>query len=158
MKRPSRKRRQNSAFTLVEVMITMFLISMMCLSVFAGLQQITKTALSVAIRDEAYHLMQDKAEQLLSVPFANFDAAADETIVSSVKASYVPDMKIDALALPADNDNKTPRVSFTRSVTKVASTNMPASTTLRVQVTWTWPKQDAQRRTYVVSTLLYRTP
>lgn len=125
----------------------MFLISMMCLSVFAGLQQITKTALNVAIRDEAYHLLQAKAEQLIDGTYANFvPTTTDQTITSSVKTSYAPS-KTGALAITADN--AVGRVTFTRRVVNVATDAV--STTLRVEVQWTWDK-----RTSIISSQLLR--
>jgi prepilin-type N-terminal cleavage/methylation domain-containing protein len=139
---------KNVGFTLPEVMITMFLISMMCLAVFSGLQQITKAALAVAIRSEAYHLMQAEAERLLDGDYASFAATTtDQTITSSVKTSYTPSTT-PALATSADNG--VGRSTFTRRVVLVSSTT--TSKTLRVEVQWTW-----QGRPYLVSTQLFRT-
>ncbi|HVU34332.1 MAG TPA: prepilin-type N-terminal cleavage/methylation domain-containing protein [Opitutaceae bacterium] len=151
MSRPSRRKKKAAGFTLVEVMITMFLISMMCLSVFAALQQITKNALSVALRDEAYHLMQAQAEQLLEGTYADFvPTTADQTINSSVKTSYLPSF-VNSLTQLSTNQaaNLAGRISYTRRVVSVASDS--SSTTLRVEVSWTW-----QGRPELVSTLLYR--
>jgi prepilin-type N-terminal cleavage/methylation domain-containing protein len=148
MSRPVRTPKKNAAFTLPEVMITMFLISMMCLAVFAGLQQITKAALAVAVRSEAYHLMQAEAEQLLAGDFTSFAAtAADQTITSSVKTSYLPNT---TAALGISTDNAVGRTTFTRRVVAVSST--ATSKTLRVEVQWTW-----QGRPYLVSVQLFRT-
>lgn len=140
-------RRPKAAFTLPEVMVAMFLISMMCLSVFVALQQITKAALAVALRDEAYHLMQAEAEQLLSSDYSSFVATtADQTIASSVKTSYTPST---VTALTLTSDNGVGRVTFTRRAVQVASTT--STRTLRVEVQWTW-----QGKSNLISTQLFR--
>lgn len=149
MKRP--KRKKNSGFTLIEVMMAMFWITVMCLSAFVGLRQISNVALSVAVRDEAYHLMQDEAERLLSAPYSSFTATSDSPY-SSVKTSFVPST-VSPLTLPAaaDNNNLSARVLYTRAVTVVSSST--SSTTLQVQVSWTW-----QKHSNSISTVLLRTP
>ncbi|PTX91387.1 prepilin-type N-terminal cleavage/methylation domain-containing protein [Opitutus sp. ER46] len=146
MPRRSRQPSSNAGFTLAEVIVAMFLISLMCLSVFAGLQQITKSMLSVAVRSEGYHLLQAESERLLASDFDTFVASADQTITSSVKTSYAPS-KVAPLTITGDN--AVGRIRFTRRVVQVESTG--ASRTLRVEVEWKWDK-----RTQIISTLLYR--
>lgn len=138
----------NSAgFTLAEVIITMFLISMMCLSVFAAMQQITKATLALAIRSEGYRLMQSEAERLLSIDYTSFTSSGNQTITSAVKTTYTPSSDA-ALSLPADN--ALGRATFTRRV--VAVSNTATSKTLRVEVEWTW-----QGHSNLISTPLFRT-
>jgi hypothetical protein len=129
-------------------MITMFLISMVCLGVFVGLRQITRAAMAVAVRDEAYHLMQAEAELLLSGDYTGFVATTvDQNITSSVKTSYAPST-VAALTLTADNGIG--RTTFVRRVVEVASTD--TSRTLRVEVQWTW-----QGQPNLISAQLFRT-
>lgn len=149
MSQSLRSATRKNGFTLVEVMVSMFLISMLCLGAFVGLQQISRSALSIAVRDEAYHLMQAKAEELLQGSFANFAASADQTITSSIKTTFLPSGKIAAFTLPTDNNNTASRAVYTRRVVAVASTGN--TTTLRVEVQWTWMK-----RSYLISTPLFR--
>ncbi len=127
----------------------MFLISMMCLGTFVALQQITRAALSIAIRDEGYHIMQEQAEQLLQGDYANFVAtAADQTTYGTVKTSYLPS-NLAAFTLPSDNNNLNARVKYTQRAVSVATTATTA--TLRVEVEWVW-----QKRKYLISTQLFR--
>jgi prepilin-type N-terminal cleavage/methylation domain-containing protein len=149
MKRQTRQHRKAAGFTLVEVMITMFLISMMCLGVFAGLQQITKAMASVAIRDEAYHLMQAEAERLLNTDFASFSASGPQTIHCSFGTSFARGNNTGALT----GSSSVGRVDFVRQVLDVGSTQNPATQTLRIQITWAFPDQ----RPNVISTTLFRT-
>lgn len=137
----------NAGFTLSEVMVTMFLISMMCLGIFAGLQQISRAMMAIAIRDEGYHLLQAKAEQLLGGTYASFAASSDQSITSEVKTSFNPSTTA-ALTLPSDN--AAGRITFTRRVVAVAASD--TSKTLRVEVQWAW-----QGRTTVISSPLFRT-
>lgn len=139
--------RNNDGFSLGEVMIALFCISLLCLGIFAALQQISGTMMAIAIRDEAYHLMQAKAEQLLSGDYADFTASADESITSAVKTNFHASTAA-ALALPANNANG--RITFTRRVIQVSSTT--SSRTLEVEVDWTWGGRSAS-----VSTPLFRT-
>ena len=125
----------------------MFLISMMCLSVFAAMQQITKATLALAVRSEAYRLMQAEAERLLSVDYNSFTASGNQTLTSAVKTTYTPTNDA-ALTLPADN--ALGRATFTRRVVSAGST--ATSKTLRVEVEWTW-----QGHANLISTPLYRT-
>jgi Tfp pilus assembly protein PilV len=147
MPRAGKIARKNAAFTLSEVMITMFLISMMCLGVFSGLQQITKAMMTVAIRDEAYHLLQAEAERLLDSDYTSFSSSADQTITSALKTSYTPSTAAKFAIL---SDNAVGRITFTRRVVDVTSTT--TSKTLRVEVQWTW-----LGRTNTVSAPLFRT-
>lgn len=147
MSRHSSSAKRTAGFTLTEVMITMLLISMMCIGVFAGLRQISKAMLAVAVRSEAHRVLQAEAERLLSTDFTSFTASAPETITSSVKPSYVPS-KASAFTLPPGN--AAGRVKFTREVIAVASSD--TSRTLRVEVRWTW-----QNQPNVVSSPLFRT-
>jgi hypothetical protein len=128
----------------------------MCLGVFAGLQQITKAMLSVAARDEAYNLMQAECERLLASDYGSFSAtAADQTITSSLKTSYVSYKPTGTGSVPAlqlTGDNNVGRVSFTRRVVQVSSTG--SSRTLRVEVEW---RIGAKERFNRVSTVLFRT-
>lgn len=146
MTRQPRHHRKHSGFTLIEVMIAMVLIAMMCLSVFVALRQITNTAMAVAVRNEAYHLMQQQAEQLLAGTYADFSTVAEQDITSAVKTSFAPSTT-PALVLPADNASG--RITFKRQVVSVAST--ATSKTLRVEVDWTW-----QGHANEISTLLFR--
>jgi len=124
------------------------LISMMCLGVFAGLQQITFSMMNVAIRDEAYHLMQAEAERLLSTDFGSANATAtDQTITSSVKTSYMP-TTLAQFAIASDNNLG--RITFARRVVSVSSSF--SAKTLRVEVEWTW-----KGRSNLISTPIYRT-
>ena len=129
-------------------MITLVLISLMSLGVFAGLRQISYAMMAVALRDEAYHLVQAKAEQLLASDYSSFTSAGNETITSSVKPSFAP---ILYSQFQLGSDNAKGRATFTRRVVDVASTT--SSKTLRVDVSWTW-----QGRSNVVSAPLFRTP
>lgn len=146
MAKTQRKRSSTAGFTLFEVMLGLFLISLMCLSVYASLTQITKAAMSVAIRDEAYHLLQAKAEEQLATNFNSFGAAATDTVTSEVKTSFLPST---ALSLAVTPDNNVGRITFTRSI--VAGTSSSSSKSATVQVSWTF-----QGRPYQVSVPLYR--
>lgn len=140
-----------TGFTLPEVMITMFFISVMCLGVFVGLQQITFAMMSVAIRDEAHHLMQAEAERLIASDYTSATAtASDQTITSSVKTSYMRLNPTVAPALIVPTDNDPGRITFTRRVVAVAST--ASSKTLQVEVEWTW-----RGRANKISTPILRT-
>lgn len=143
-----RRHRQSktTGFTLIEVMITMFLISMMCLGVFVGLQQITKAMMTVAVRDEAYHLLQAESERLLTADYTAFTASGNQTITSAVKTTYAPS---DAAQFTLPNDHAAGRITFTRRVFEVGST--PGTRTLRVDVTWT-----LNGRTTTISAPLFR--
>lgn len=143
----SNRRSSVEGFTLVEVIISMVLISVMCLSVFVGLNQMTKNAMAVALRNEAYHLMQAEAERLLQGDYFAFDVVPAATIQSSVKTTYAPSA-LAKFALGADN--AAGRVTFTRRVVSLAST--ASSKTLQVEVEWTW-----QGRPNAIATPLYRT-
>ncbi len=139
--------RSAAGFTLFEVMLGLFLISLMCLSVYASLTQITKAAMSVAIRDEAYHLLQAKAEEQLATSFSSFGTAATDTVTSSVKTSFLPSTATP-LTLPTSG-NSLGRITFTRSI--IAGTASTSSKSATVQVSWTF-----QGRPYQVSVPLYR--
>lgn len=141
--------RRCAGFTLTEVIITMVLIAVMCLGVFAGLQQITKATLGVALRNEAYHHLQQEAERLLTADYSDFTASSSDTkIPSAVKTSYSRS-NVDPLKVTGFADNKAGRVTFTRRV--VAVSNTATSRTLRVEVEWTW-----QARPFRISTPVYR--
>lgn len=140
--------RKNAGFTLMEVMVSMFLMSLLCLGIFASMQQVTKAMMAVALRDEAYHLMQAEAERLLCSDYSSFVSSSDQTITSALKTSYFPDSGTPALQ--TSSDNNVGRVTFTRRVVDVSSTS--SSKTLRVEVQWTW-----DGRTATVSVPLYRT-
>lgn len=144
--RRQRQSKSTAGFTLIEVMITLFLISLMCLGVFVGLQQITKAMMTVAVRDEAYHLLQAEAERLLTADFSAFTASGNQTITSAVKTTYSPS---NAAKLTPPSDNAVGRTTFTRRVVQVENT--PTSRTLRVDVTWT-----LNGRTTTVSAPLFR--
>lgn len=147
MAKKLRKRSSNAGFTLFEVMLGLFLISLMCLSVYASLTQITKAAMGVAIRDEAYHLLQAKAEEQLATDFTSFGTAATDTVTSEVKTSFLPST-VTAQTLPTDNN--VGRITFTRSI--VAGTSSSSAKSATVQVSWTF-----QGRPYQISVPLYRT-
>lgn len=145
--------KRKAAFTLPEVMVAMLLIAMLCLSVFAGLQQVSRAMMTIALRTEAHRLLQAEAERLLNTNYASFTASSAESITSSLKTSFVSEKKKDAppishKALPPGNANG--RVVFKRQVVAVAATD--TSTTLRVDVSWTW-----QGRPNVISVPLFRT-
>ncbi len=146
----SRRRRianKNAAFTLAEVVITMFLMSLTCLGIFAGMQQITKAMMAVALRDEAYHLMQAEAERLLATDYTSFTAtASDQSITGAAKTTYLPST---AAKFGITSDNALGRATFTRRVVQVSSTT--TSRTLRVEVQWTW-----QGRSQTITTTLLR--
>jgi prepilin-type N-terminal cleavage/methylation domain-containing protein len=82
--------KHQAAFTLPEVMITMLLISMMCLGTFAGMQQVSKAMTAVAIRSEAHRVLQAEAERLLSTEYTSFSPSAEQTVSSSFKPSFIP--------------------------------------------------------------------
>ncbi len=145
MRRP-RQSKNTVGFTLVEVMITLFLISLMSLGVFVGLQQITRAMMAVAARDEAYHLLQAEAERLLTADYGAFTASGNQTITSALKTSYTPSSDAK-FVLPADNASG--RMAFTRRVVELAST--PSTRTLRVDVSWS-----LNGRNSTVSTRLFR--
>ncbi len=150
MSRKTRPTPTQAAFTLPEVMVAMLLISMLCLSVFAGLQQVSRAMTSIALRTEAERLLQAEAERLLNVDYASFTSSATETITSSFKTSFTAKRTaaLDHKQLPTDNGMG--RVDFKRQVVKVASTD--TSTTLRVDVSWAW-----QGKPNVISVPLFRT-
>ncbi len=139
-------KKQDGGFTLAEVMVAMILIALMCLSVLTGLQSITKMTMGVAIRSEAYRVMQAEAERLMQADYGSFQAASEQATVSCFKTTFLPG-KQQSLEYPASGPGG--RVSFKRSVVEVASTG--TTRTLRVQVKWDW-----QGRTNLVSTLLFR--
>lgn len=142
-----------AGFTLPEVMITMFFISVMCLGTFVGLQQVTLAMMNVAIRDEAYHLMQAEAERLTATDYGSASAtASDQSITSSVKSSFIRfrDGAVPQFTITTDNDPG--RITFTRRVVQVSSTS--TSKTLRVEVQWTWPTGG---RTNLISCPVFRT-
>lgn len=129
---PVRRRANQKAFSLVEVLVTMVLITLMCASVFPGLQLITTSAMNTAIRGEAHRLMQDEAERLISVGYASFTTSDEQTITSSIKTTFGPD-KSSQFQYPS---NQAGRVTFKRRVVAVADTS--TTRTLRVEVEWTW--------------------
>lgn len=145
MPRQGQPRRGSAAFTLVEVMIALTLVSMLCMSAFAGMRLISNLALTNSIRTEAHRLLQQKAESLTSGSFSSFAASSDETITSVLKTTFAPG-KEDQFTPMAGSGG---RVSFTRRVVAVASTT--TTRTLRVEVQWTW-----QRHAYAISTQLFR--
>jgi type II secretory pathway pseudopilin PulG len=132
--------------TLPEVMIALLIVAAMCLTVFGGLNMVSKWALHSAISSEAQRLLQAEAERLLSVPYAHFVAGADETSTSSVGTTFLAGMQ-PRLSYPPTRPGA--RVSFTRRVIAVAST--ATSRTLRIEVAWTW-----HGGSHVVATPLYR--
>lgn len=157
MRRRGKTAQKLAAFTLIEVMITMFLISLMCLGVFAGLQQITRGMLTVAARNEGYHLMQAEAERLLASDYSGFTAtSADQSITSALKTSFLSYKPVpqtgSVAALDVTSDNNTGRITFTRRVVSVASTS--SSRTLRVEVEW---RIHPSERFNQISTVLFRT-
>lgn len=144
--RRHRQSKNAAGFTLIEVMITMALISLMCLGVFVGLQQITRAMMTVAVRDEAYHLLQAEAERLLTADYSAFTASGNQTITSAVKTTYSPS---SAARFTLPTDNASGRIAFTRRVVEVANTSN--TRTLRVDVTWT-----LNGRTNTISAPLFR--
>lgn len=135
-----------AGFTLVEVMVTVTLVSFLCASAFAGLNLLSRTAMRTAVRSEAYRLMQDKAEQLMAADYTGFTSSSDQTITSSIKTSSVPGTETQFQYPSAGTRG---RVTFTRKVVDVSSTS--TSKTLRVEVRWTW-----QGATTTISTPLFR--
>ena len=132
-------RKKIDGFTLSEVIITMFLLSVMCLGVFVGLQQVTKAMMAVAIRDEAYHLLQAEAERLLSADYTSFtNTSADQVITSAVKTSFTPSAAAQFSTGTSDGSG---RIAFTRRVVSVASN--ATSRTLRVEVEWSFAGRSA---------------
>jgi hypothetical protein len=128
-------------------MITLLLIAMMCLSIFSGLETISKLALGTAIRSEAYHLLQAEAERLTAADFGSFAAMANQTSASCLKTTFAPGNQAQ-FAYPATGSQG--RVTFTRRVVDVTST--ATTKTLRVEVQWAW-----RGRSYLISTLVFRT-
>ncbi len=137
---------RRAGFTLLEVMVAVFLGAVICLGIFSGLQTASRLSLGVAIRSEAYHLLQAEAERLTWVTFDSFASSPDETITACLRTSFVPGRETQ-FSYPATG--AAGRVAFTRRVVDVASTG--TTRTLRVEVQWTW-----QGRTSLISTLLYR--
>ncbi|MBS0663088.1 MAG: hypothetical protein JSR48_07465 [Verrucomicrobia bacterium] len=128
-------------------MIALFLIALMSLAIFQGLQTISKLALNVAVRDEGYRLLQAEAERLLAADYAGFTATtSDQSITSNIKTTFLPGNQAQ-FEYPASGSAG--RVTFTRRVVGVSSTG--AAKSLRVEVQWTW-----QGRPSLISTLLYR--
>lgn len=142
------RRRARAGFSVPEVLIAMVLITLMSAGIFAGLQLVTRAALTSAIRTEAHRLLQAEAEKLLAVGYTNFVASADQPITSSVRTSFGRD-KSNQFDYPAPLP-KEQAVKFTRRVVLVSST--ASSRTLRVEVEWTWLGKKA-----VISTPLLRT-
>ena len=138
--------KRRAGFTLSEVMITLCLTAMMCVSIFAGLQNISRLTMAVSSRSEAKRLMQAEAERLISVEFGSFAASADQLITSCFRTSYVPGSEAQ-FAYPASGT--TGRVIFTRRVVAVDATS--TTKTLRVEVQWM-----SQGRTNTVSTPVFR--
>jgi len=135
-----------SGLTLPEVMMALLVVSGLCLTVFGGLNMVSKWSLLAGIRGEAGRLVQEEAERLLAVPFTDFVASADETLGSSVHTTFRPGTQAQ-FAHPASGTGA--RASFTRRVVEVAAT--PRSRTLRIDVAWTWLGED-----YAISCPLFR--
>lgn len=142
---PVRRRFNPKAFSLVEVLVGMVLVMLMCASVFPGLQLITKSAMNTAVRSEAHRLMQAEAERLMSVGYASFTTATEQTITSSIKTTFAPD-KSSQFQYPT---NQAGRVTFKRRIVAVSETS--TTRTLRVEVEWTW-----QGRNTVISMPIFR--
>ncbi len=135
-----------AGMTLPEVMIALLVVSAMCLSIFAGLQNVSKWALHAAIRSEAHRLLQAESERLLSLPYADFVAAADRAYTSSVATSFRPGFQ-QRFDYPPGNASA--RVSFSRHIVQQAST--ASNRTLQVGIDWTW-----QGKNFAISVPLFR--
>lgn len=134
MRSSRRQLRSRTGFTLVEVMVSLTLISMMCLAVFKGLGTMSQVAISTGVRSEGQRLLQAEAERLMSVSYGNFVAStADETIYSSFKSIF---KSSTAAALTYPTSGNTGRFPYTRRVVAVSSTT--TTRTLRVEVQWPW--------------------
>lgn len=146
--RPSRRpsTRARAGLTLPEVMIALLVVSGMCLTVFGGLNMVSKWSLLAGIRGEAGRLVQEEAERLLAVPFNEFVASGNETVGSSVHTTFRPGTQAQ-FTPPAAGTGA--RASFTRRVVEVAAT--PRSRTLRIDVAWTWLGEN-----YAISCPLFR--
>ncbi len=136
----------NSAFTLVEVMIALVLVSMMCASTFAGIQLVSRMAVSSAVRSEAHRIMQAEAERLTSVGYSDFTPSGDQSVVSSLKTTFSPGNQAALEYPPAGTAG---RVTFTKRVVNVSTST--TTRTLRVEVQWTW-----QGKVTVISTPVMR--
>jgi Tfp pilus assembly protein PilV len=124
---------RQSGFSLVEVVLSMVLVSTLCISIFVSINLISKLAMDSAIRTEAYRLAQAEAERLESVGFGSVAAYPNETIISSLKTST--GRSTDAqFAYSATNASG--RVEFVRRVVDLGSTSSMKN--LQVEVEWTW--------------------
>lgn len=141
----TRSRSAQAAFSLPEVIVAMVLVTLMCVSVFPGMQLVSRSAINTAIRSEAHRLMQAEVERLTFGTYSAFTASADQTITSAIKTTFGPD-KHQRLQYPSSQAG---RVVFTRRVVEVSSTSKSRS--LRVEVQWVW-----QGRAIVISTPLFR--
>lgn len=128
-----RVRNRVSGFSLVEVVVSMVLVSTLCVSIFASINLISKLAMNSAIQTEAYRLAQAEAERLESVGFGSAKAEPDETIVSSLKTSTRRSSEAQFGYSPT---NALGRVAFVRRVKDIGSTS--SMKTLQVEVEWTW--------------------
>ena len=128
-----RVRHRASAFSLVEVVVAMVLISTLCVSIFASVSLISKLAMNAAIRTEAYRLAQAEAERLESVGFINATAYSDETIISSLKTTSRRSSEAQFAYSPT---NALGRVTFVRRVVDLGSTATMKN--FQVEVDWTW--------------------
>lgn len=146
MVRTTPRKKSDGGFTLVEVMIAMMLIALMCLSVLTGLRSITDMTMGVAVRSEAYRVMQAEAERLTQIDYDSFQASGDQTTTSCLKTTFLPGNQ-NKFDYPANGSGG--RITLTRRVVEVSSTD--TTKTLRVEVRWTW-----QGRTNLISTLLFR--
>ncbi|HTO04943.1 MAG TPA: prepilin-type N-terminal cleavage/methylation domain-containing protein, partial [Opitutus sp.] len=111
--RRRRMRNRVSAFSLVEVVVAMVLISTLCISIFASVSLISKLAMNAAIRTEAYRLAQAEAERLESVGFIHAAAYSGETIISSLKTTSRRSSEAQFAYSPT---NASGRVTFVRRV------------------------------------------
>lgn len=133
-------------FTLVEIVVTLFLVALLCIAAFAGMQTLSRMTMGIALRSEAHRHLQAEAERLTSASFESFTASSDQPLTSSFKTTYAPSTQAQ-FAYPTTG--AAGRTVFVRRVVAVDSTS--TSRTLRVEVQWTW-----QGRTSLVSTLLFR--
>ena len=114
-------------------MVSMVLVSTLCISIFVSINLISKLAMNSAIRTEAYRLAQAEAERLESVGFGSAAAYTDQSIVSSLKTSTTRSSEAQFTYSPT---NASGRITFVRRVVDLGSTSSMKN--LQVEVEWTW--------------------
>jgi Tfp pilus assembly protein PilV len=141
-------RGRRCGMSLVEVMIAMALAILMTASAVQLSHILSRWSMNSTYHSEAHKLLQDKLDELMACPWANFvasDPEEPELITSTVRTTFAANR---AVSLETADPLLSP-VVYTRWVE--ADVDTPDLRTLRVHITWSWLNRDYAITNYTIT-------